>query len=61
MMIMTQTNLLLCLVNDTIDLKLIEQGRFINQLEKFQPREVFQFILNTFKVQFKMKNYKLTF
>ena len=58
---MTQTNLLLCLVNDTIDLKLIEQGRFINQLEKFQPREVFQFILNTFKVQFKMKNYKLTF
>ena len=46
--VISQINLLLCLVNDILDLKLIEENKFVAKKELFQPRETFNFITNMF-------------
>ena len=43
-----QINLLLCLVNDILDLKLIEEKQFEQKIESFKLRECFSFISNMF-------------
>ena len=60
-MVISQMNLLLSLVNDTLDLKMIEQGRFFSRKELFKPEEVFNFILNVFSIHSQLQNSKLTF
>ena len=39
--IVSQVNLLLCLFNDMIDLKLIENGHFETRKKEFRPLETF--------------------
>ena len=48
LLIVSQLNLLLSLINDVLDMKLIKQGVFEQKMEEFDPREVFQFILAMF-------------
>ena len=36
-LIITQLNLLLSLVNDVLDIKLIESGKFVPKFETFNP------------------------
>ena len=59
--IITQINLLLCLVNDILDLKLIEENKFVPKNEVFSPRETFNFITNMFAPQVEMQNSTLRF
>ena len=49
LVLITQVNLLLCLVNDLLDLKMIEQGKFVNREQIFNPNETFNFILQIFQ------------
>ena len=44
-----QINLLLCLVNDILDMKLIDQSAFVSSQEIFNPTDAFKFVLNIFK------------
>ena len=37
LLVISQVNLLLCLVNDMLDLKMIEVGRFVSRKETFSP------------------------
>ena len=46
--VISQMNLLLCLVNDLLDLKMIEQGVFTGQVAKFKPLETFDFLIDIF-------------
>ena len=41
LLVISQINLLICLVNDILDLKLIEQNRFVTRIEEFDPLETF--------------------
>ena len=59
--IISQINLLLCLVNDILDLKLIEENKFVPKNEVFCPRDTFNFITNMFGPQVEMQNSTLTF
>ena len=43
-----QINLLLCLVNDILDIKLIEENKFVQKMEIFSPQATFEFICNVF-------------
>ena len=53
--------MLLCLVNDILDLKLIEENKFVSKNELFSPRETFKFITNMFAPQVEMQNSTLSF
>ena len=46
--IITQINLLLGLVNDILDYKLIEENNFLPKNELFSLQETFKFILEIF-------------
>ena len=48
LLVIARINLLLCLVTDILDMKQIEQGKFISQKEEFSPRDVFNFVLSIF-------------
>lgn len=48
-MMISQMNLLLCLVNDILDLKMIDQDRFVKRDEPFSPSETFKFVAGIFK------------
>ena len=48
-MIISQLNLLLCLVNNVLDIKLIEQQKFQVKEEKFDPMKVLDFIAAMFR------------
>ena len=48
-LIISQINLLLCLVNDSLDIQLIEQGLFEPKLEIFSPEDTFSFIISMFE------------
>ena len=50
-MIIAQLNLLLCLVNDVLDIKLIQEGKFKPKLEKFEPKKLLDFIVAMFQTQ----------
>ena len=49
--VISQINLLLCLVNDILDLKLIEEDKFVPKNEIFSPRDTFNFITTMFEPQ----------
>ena len=59
--IISQINLLLCLVNDILDLKLIEEDKFLPKNEIFSPRDTFSFITKMFAPQVEMVNSTLSF
>ena len=40
-LVISQINLLLCLVNDILDLKMIQQNRFVLKEQEFCPLETF--------------------
>ena len=46
--VIAQVNLLLCLVTDMLDLKMLEQDKFIARKENFYPVETFKFVLSIF-------------
>ena len=48
-LVISQINMLLCLVNDSLDIQLIEQGLFVAKVDIFSPEEIFKFILNMFE------------
>lgn len=50
LLLISQINLLLCLVNDMLDLKMIELGRFVSRNEVFNASQTFDFILNIFQL-----------
>ena len=54
-LVIQQINLLLCLVNDVLDLKLIEADKFISKETIFSPADTFTFILNMFAPQSKIQ------
>ena len=47
-LITTQLNLLLCLVNDVLDIKLIEAGKFEPKMQRFSPLKILKFIKDMF-------------
>ena len=48
-LICSQLNLLLCLVNDVLDIKMIEMNKFERNLTVFDPSETLKFIIAMFK------------
>ena len=44
MIIVSQINFLMSLLNDSLDMRLIEEDRFVAKKEKFKPSKVFDFI-----------------
>ena len=48
-LIIMQLNMLLCLVNDVLDIKMITHGNYEQKIEKFCPKEVFDYIIAMFK------------
>ena len=51
--------MLLCLVNDVLDIKSIEQDKFQAKVEKFLPMKLFDFIIAMFKPQCEMQKTKI--
>ena len=49
MVVISQINLLLCLVNDILDIKMIDEDKFIRREEEFCPTETFNFIIQIFR------------
>ena len=47
-MIISQINLLVCLVNDILDFKNIEENKYTKKMEIFQPLKTFDFVANMF-------------
>ena len=41
--------MLICLVNDVLDIKMINQNQFMPKIQTFNPKDVFQFILDMFQ------------
>ena len=50
-MVISQLNLLLCLVNGVIDINAIEQKKFETKAISFKPLDVLNFIEAMFKMQ----------
>ena len=48
-MLSTETNLLLCLVADILDIAGIVEGSFVPDLQVFNPVETFEWILDMFR------------
>ena len=54
-LIVSQLNLLLCLVNDVLDIKMIQSQKFEPKVEKFNPvKDVLEFIVAMFNPQAEM-------
>ena len=49
LVVIAQMNLLLCLVNDILDLKMIQSNRFVTRQLEFCPTDTFKFIISIFK------------
>ena len=47
--IVSQINLLLCLVNDILDIKMMAEDKFVSRMEYFNPDETFKFIIKIFQ------------
>ena len=60
-LIISQINMLLCLVNDSLDMQLIEQGLFVAKVDIFNPEETFQFIINMFEPSLHLYKVALTY
>ena len=50
-LVISQLNLLLSLVSDVLDMKLINEGMFNSQMESFNPKSTLDFIVAMFKPQ----------
>ena len=48
LLVIAQINLLLCLVTDLLDIKMLKQGKYIARSEEFSPRDTFNFVLSIF-------------
>ena len=57
--VISQINLLLSLVNDILDLKLIEEGHFEPKMERFQPKNAVNFIKKMLECQGELSNTKI--
>ena len=54
-LVVSQLNLLLCLVNDVLDIKMIQSQKFQPKVEKFNPvKDVLEFIVAMFNPQAQM-------
>ena len=54
-LIVSQLNMLLCLVNDVLDIKLIQSQKFQPRFVKFDPiKDALEFIVTMFKSQAEM-------
>ena len=60
-LVISQINLLLCLVNDQLDLRMIDLNQFEIKKERFAPAETFNFLLHMFAPQVKLVNTKIQF
>ena len=49
--VVSQINLLICLVNDILDLKMVQKGQFVPKNEWFSLREAINFVLSIFSQQ----------
>ena len=48
-LIVSQLNLLLCLVNDVLDLKLIKMDKYESKVDSFKPLDTLEFIKAMFR------------
>ena len=48
-LVISQLNMLLCLVNGVLDIKLIENDRFKARCIKFDPTKALEFVVEIFK------------
>lgn len=60
MMIMMQANILVSLINDQLDIKLVEEGQFYSQKQTFSVTKLFAFIAALFKPQNDLFNNQMT-
>ena len=58
-LIISQINLLLSLVNDMLDMRLIEEGKFSVKMCSFDVFDLFQFIQSIFEPELKVRNNRL--
>jgi len=59
LVVIQHINLLLCLVNDLLDLNMIERGIFTRKNEIFSPAESFKFVISMFSKMEKIYGAKL--
>ena len=60
MIVVSMINLLLCLISNMLDLKLIEEGKFKPKKEIFKPRDTLDFILAMFEPHLRLVNSTLS-
>ena len=60
-LVVSQLNLLLCLVNDVLDLKLIKMEKFEKKIESFKPTDTLDFIKAMFRPQAEMQHCTLSY
>ena len=61
-LVVSQLNLLLCLVNDVLDIKMIQSQKFQTKVEKFNPvKDVLEFIVAMFNPQAQMQQTLVTY
>ena len=61
LIIISQLNLLLCLVNDVLDIKMINQGQYQPKIQTFSPEGVFKFIKDMFQPQSELQRIQVSF
>lgn len=59
--VISQVNLMMSLLNDILDMKLIEHDQFTPKLSTFSTEHTFKFILNLLEPQASIQNSELTF
>ena len=59
--LISQINLLLCLVNDILDMKMIDEDQFVTRHEEFDPTATLNFIVSMFAQTAEMQDTQLTF
>lgn len=60
LILISQMNLLLSLVNDMLDIKLINEGKFSPKMQVFRPMDTLDFIKKMFESQMKMQSLSFT-
>ena len=46
--VVSQINLLICLVNDILDIKMLQKGQFVSKNEVFSLEETINFVISIF-------------
>ena len=60
-LIISQLNMLLCLVNDVLDIKMILHKKYEAKLEKFNPVNILNFIEQMFQPQAEMQRTEVSY